>query len=132
MAFRTRRQNRYKVLRDNYFLPFEAQALSKVPFNTPYMHRLIMDRRKEARQAIKRNSTRKEWETQIKVKYLQNDWIRGKRLNPWDYLRNYEDNFKDTHPAYDSPWQKRQRSWRDFLKKTEATIQMQQGSQPLL
>jgi hypothetical protein len=36
------------------------------------------------------------------------------RLNPWDLLRKYEDRYKDSHPAYESPDVRKRSFTRDF------------------
>ena len=46
MAFKPRRQQRYRRFLDNGFLPFEAQAFSSVPFrHAPFMRQMIRERR---------------------------------------------------------------------------------------
>jgi len=135
MAFKTRRQQRYQKLRDNGFLPFEARELSKVPAKVPYFKEIVKERRKILREAYKAKSTKKSYEEQIKDKYSKNGWIRGtksgkRRLDPWQLMRAYEDDYKQQHPAYDSPWKKKQKGFGDFTRKMENTYRNQVGLEP--
>ena len=130
---KTRRYSRYKRLRLNGFLPFEARPLSRVPFKIcPYMRQLIADRRAEANKAIKGGLTKKEYEQQIKDKYKGNKWQKLNRVgkvvaDPWRMLRDYEDRWRAKQPDYSSPWEARMRKWRDFIDKIERTMQKQKG-----
>ena len=132
MAFRTRRQHRYLVLRDAGFLPFEARALSKVPTRIcPYMRHLIADRKAMFLDAKQTHATNKQYENRIKALYNTNKWLSAGKLriqaDPWKMLRDYEDRWRAKQPEYTSPWQKRWRDWKDFQAKTERTIRKQKG-----
>jgi hypothetical protein len=111
-------------------LPFEAQALSKVPSNVPFIKSVASERKKLLRQAQKENWSAARYEREVKDIYNQGSYTklskRGIVYDPWKMLRRHEDNFKARHPEYQSPWKKRQRVWRDFLAKAEVTIERQQ------
>lgn len=131
MAFKgVRRQKRYSILRDAGFQPFEARPLSRVPMKVaPYVREMIRDRQKMKQKAIAEGASRAEWERRIKALYADNRWFRlGKRRiesDPWRMLRDYEDRWRAKRPQYDSPWQKRQRNWRQYTRKYERTIAKQ-------
>lgn len=128
MAFRTRRQNRYRVLRAVGFLPFERKELSNVPFKTPYFDALIKERHKRYQSAIDRKLSRAEYERQIKLLYFDNKWLSrtatGRaRLDPWKMLKDFEHTYRLKHPEYESPWEKRRRAWKDFITKLDRTYE---------
>lgn len=128
MAFRTRRQNRYRVLRATGFLSFEAKELSKVPFRTPYFDTLIKERHKRYQAAIDRKLTRAEYERQIKTLYFDNKWRSRTKTgriayDPWKMLRNFEYTYRLKHPEYESPWEKRRKAWKDFIEKLDRTYE---------
>ena len=127
MAFRTRRQRRYTILRNSGFLRFEANELSKVPFKTPYMRVFIRNRMKEYEDAIKRDVRVGQWEKYIKDRYKENHYTRRLRsgkvvYNPWDIIKDYEFRYKAKHPEYESPWVNKKRRFRKATAKIEATI----------
>ena len=130
MAFRTRRQKRYVYLRNAGFLPFEARALSKVPYRSvPYFRELIDSRRR----LLVGKTTKLAREKAIKDLYEENKWYKaGKRFgkvlsvaDPWKMLRDYEDIWRSKQPEYSSPWQKRKKRWDSFVGKYERTINRQ-------
>lgn len=128
---KTRRQQRYKILRDAGFLPFEARPLSQVPIRTvPYMRDMIRDRQQLFNRAVKAKTSKWKWRDQIKELYaadefMKLDWKDRLVPDPWQFLRSEEDKFKAKNPAYESPWEKRRRGWRDFLERIEKTIEGQ-------
>lgn len=128
MAFKTRRQRRYDILRKSGFLPFEARTMSRVPFRVPYMDVMIKERFKGFDEALAKGVSRTGWEKIIKNFYIGNNWRKRTRLgrmkyDPWQMLRDFESKFRAKHPEYESPWEKRRRSWRDFVNKLEKTYQ---------
>lgn len=133
MAFKTRRQARYAKLREGALLPFEARPLSKVPFKvTPYIKEIITDRYMMYLKAQRMGVKQKDFERQIKELYRLNDWTRKDKLgrvqaDPWAMFRGYEDKHKAKFPEYESPWMKRWRNWKDFLRKIERTMAKQRG-----
>lgn len=128
---KTRRQQRYAVLRSAGFLRFEARPLSRVPIRTvPYMTGLIRERKELYRDAKRQKATIARYEAEIKALYRANkftktDW-RGKDAgDPWAFLRDYEERYRAKYPAYESPWEKRRRTWKDFLVRIERQIDEQ-------
>ena len=125
---KTRRQQRYTILRKAGWLPFEARPLSQVPIRTvPYMKGMIKERQDMFRKAKDMGTTIDRWRSQIKELYIINKFVKvdkgGKRAaNPWAFLRDYEDRWRAKNPSYESPWQKRRRSWRRFMEMVEKTI----------
>lgn len=134
MAYRTRREGRYKKLRDVYFLRSEARPLSKIPTRVcPYLRALMRERRDLARRAIAQGKTIGQFEDQIKELYRVNRWLKRNRVgkivaDPWKMLRDYEDKFKAKNPQYTSPWEKRWKDWGEFQRRIERTIAKQRGA----
>ena len=128
---KTRRQQRYTILRKAGFLPFEARPLSRVPIRTvPYMKGLIRERQDMFRRAQGDNITIDRWRSQIKELYIIDKFLsidrKGKKVaDPWAFLRDYEDRWRAKNPSYESPWEKRRRSWRRFMEMIEKTIASQ-------
>lgn len=137
MALRTRRQHRYEILRASGFLPFEASALSKVSFRVPYMDVLIKERHKRYKAAIDRKLSQAEYERQIKTEYFDSKW-RSKtktgrfRYDPWKMLREFERDYRYKHPEYESPWEKRRKTWRDFVNKLDRTYEKYPRKMPVV
>jgi hypothetical protein len=136
MAFRTRREQRYVTLRKAHLLPFEARPMSRVPMiqykMVPYLAEALKVRQEMWKKAVEMKISVIKWEAQIKELYKVNGWLTKTRTgkivaDPWSMLRDYEDKWRAKYPQYESPWQKRQKNWRDFLPKAEKTIQKQQG-----
>jgi len=124
MAFKTRRQRRYEILRIAGCLPFEARDLSKVPFRVPYMDVLVKERYKKFVRAREEGRSWVWWKREIIKEYRDNRWQSRTRLgvikdDPYKMLKNFEHNYKDRHPQYESPWMKRRKQWRSFLTKIE-------------
>jgi len=123
MAFKTRRQRRYELLRRAGFLKFEARDLSRVPLKVPYMAGIIKEHKKHYKQAIKEEWTLKAWENHYKKLYKDNDWLDSKsKLSAWSMLREYEHDYRQKHPQYDSPWQKKRKQFRDFIATLEKKL----------
>lgn len=108
----TRRQQRYKTLREAHFMPSEARTLSKISFAVPYMKPLIKDRAKKYDRFVSEGGTEKEWLKAIKKDYTDNGW--RKAGEGWTskvifrMLKAKEKDWKYKHPEYESPWEKRQ------------------------
>ena len=125
MAFRPRRQTNYTYLRQHGFLPFEAQALSKVPRKVPYMPSLVRSRSAVYNKAKKEGWSQARYNRHITDTYKRKGWTRltrtGKEvLSPWEMLHNIEDRYRDKHPEYTSPWLTKAKQWRDFQQKYES------------
>ena len=133
MAYRTRRETRYMKLRNAGFLRFEARPLSKVPSKVcPYLRAMMEERRDWLRKEQKAGKTLKEYEAEIRELYRAKDWTKKNRVgktvaDPWKMLREFEDKWKDKQPQYTSPWQGRQKKWRDFQRMLEPTLKKQMG-----
>lgn len=128
MIFKTRRQSRYAKLKDSGFLPFEAYALSKVAFKTPYVRGMIAERRKKLRQAEKEGWSRIRYNALIMGHYQRKGWRRRSKdgktvLDPWAMLRDYQDRYKSQHPEYVSPWIKKQKKFRNFASKYDRGLE---------
>lgn len=126
MAYRPLRHYRYQSLRYLGFLKTEARVLSKIPFKVPYMSALIGIRKHVMVQARKEKWTEQQYEAHI-LKYYQNKgWLKpGERLkvgNVYRMLRESENRYKDKHPEYESPWQKKRRTWKGFTRMHEKTM----------
>ena len=129
---RTRRQQRYIHCREMGLLPFEARPMSRIPPNVPYFKEMLTERRAMFRKAVQLKTSRRKWEDQIKELYRVNKWQRlnkaGKTIaDPWSMLRDFEEKHRQKQPQYESPWEGRQRTWRDFLPKIERTLQRQEN-----
>jgi hypothetical protein len=117
------------------FLPFEARPLSRVPIPTvPYMKELIKERQAMYRKAIEMKVGITKWESQIKELYKVNRWFKlnkvGKIIaDPWRMFRDFGDKYRARKPEYDSPWEKRQRDFRDYQGKVERTLLRLQGKE---
>jgi len=125
-----RRHERYLKLRQAGFLPFEARPLSRVPSYVPYFRAIVKERRDLERKALKMGTKRAAFEGQIRELYRVNGWLKKNKASkvvadPWAMLRDFQDKFKDKNPQYDSPWEKRQRNWRDFQSRIEKTLARQ-------
>ena len=124
MAFKTRRQRRYDILRIAGFLPFEARELSRVPFKVPYMDVLIKERYKRFQEVTRAKWSWAGYERLIRAEYRDKNWQRQARAgrvrdDVWAMLRAFEHAYRAKHPDYESPWQKRRRGWRKFLRQVE-------------
>ena len=128
---RTRRQQRYELLRKNGLCGFEAKPLSRVPIKTvPYMKGFVRERWGMLRDALERKLTITQFEAQIKQQYNRQGFLKRNKAgkvvaDPWAMLRDFEDRYRDKYPAYESPWEKRRRSLVDFMAKIEQTIASQ-------
>lgn len=130
MAFKTIRQGRYESLRAAGFLPFEAQALSKVPQNIPYVQQMIKTRQTDFKKAIKEKTTKKDYIQSVKDAYDAAGYTKTEgytiKRDPWQLLRKFEDDYKQKHPDWDGDYKamkklKRQMK-KDFLKKMNNTL----------
>ena len=135
MPYKTRRQNRYENLRKAGFVNFEARALSRVSPRVPYMLSLMKERYAEYQKATKRARSKgldwtefsREWLTHIKKRYIMKGW--KKRTDAWGVtagfrmLKAAEKSYKYKTPAYDSPWETRQKDFRDFIAKIDKSYE---------
>ena len=126
--YKTRRQERYRKLREAGLLPFEARPLSKVPWaKAPYMKDMLNERRRIVRNAHAQGLTDKQFEDLVKDIYRRNNYITldriGRRkLDPWRLFRTHEDTYRAKHPEHTSPWVKRQRNWQGAVRKIENSL----------
>ena len=137
MAFKTRRQYRYEQIRKVGFTKRESYILSKVPFRVPYMDKLMKQRFKLATEAFKKGLSRPAFEKQIVERYRNNGWIATTRagrklIDVWAMLRDFAAKYKAKHPEYDSPWEKRQRDFKNFMRKVDKTILKYPRSMPVV
>jgi len=137
MAFKTRRQHRYEILRLAGFLPFEARELSRIPFRVPYIDMLLRERHKRYKSALDRKMSRAEYERQIKTMYFDSKWRRRTRTgrivyDTWAMLRDFEDKYRAKNPQYESPWEKRRKAWKDFVGKLERTYERYPKKMPVV
>lgn len=135
MPYKTRRQARYERLRICGFTGFEARALSRVSVRVPYMMPLMKKRLVEynraKRQAQKSGLTEvdfnKRWLTHIKRQYIMKGWKhKGDRWGvtvAFRMLKAKEKEYKYKHPQYESPWQKTQKQWHDFIAKIDKSYE---------
>ena len=135
MPYKTRRQARYERLRNCGFTGFEARALSRVSPRVPYLLPMMKERNEEYDKAIKRAKRQgiaetdfnRQWLTHIKRQYVARGWKH--RSDSWGVtvafrmLKAKEKDFKYRHPSYDSPWEKRQKQWRDFIAKIDKSYE---------
>ncbi len=135
MAYKTRRQNRYETLRNAGFVNFEARALSRVSLKLPYILPLMKERYAEYQKAVKRAKAKgldqvqfsREWLTHIKRRYIMKGWKR--RTDSWGVttgfrmLKAAEKSYKYKTPSYNSPWEKRQKDFRNFIAKIDKSYE---------
>lgn len=117
VRLKTKRMRRFKRLDSVGFVPFEARLLSKVPFTVPYMGTLIRARHIRYTWAKKKGLSERQYIKAIRQLYLANDWIKvdkagRRRGDPWQLLRQFEDRYREKHPEYQSPGEKRRRRFR--------------------
>ena len=128
---KTRRGQRYEILRANGFLPGEARPLSRVPIKTvPYMKPFIRERRGLFADAMRQKVTIAQYRAAVNAIYHKNRFLKRNKVgrfvpDPWALLHDFEDRYRSKNPAYESPWEKRRRSWGDFLARIEKTIAAQ-------
>ena len=135
MPYKTRRQQRYERLRQCGFVNFEARGLSRVSLRVPYILPLMKERLAEYTKVIKQAKRKgisetdfnRQWLTHIKRRYITKGW---KHIDDtWGVttafrmLKDKERDYKLKHPEYDSPWEKRQRQWQDFIAKIDKTYE---------
>ena len=129
-TFRQRRRRRY--LEQSGFLLFEADDLCTIPGYVPYFKKLVRERRAELADWVRAGRTMREWELRLQRLYRDNKWIRLVRglpaADPFKMLRDFEDDYRDRNPEYDSPWEKNKRRRPDFLAKIERTMAKQRGA----
>ena len=79
------------------------------------------------RQGLSEADFNKQWQTHIKRRYIARGWKR--RSDAWGVtagfrmLKDAEREFKYKNPSYDSPWEKRQKDWRNFIAKIDRTYE---------
>lgn len=129
--YKTRRQKRYEIEWYAGFVKFEARALSRIAFKVPYMLPLIKERDAEYDRAIKRakrvgmpeSEFNRKWRNFIKRRYIMKGWKR--REERWGatvvfrMLKSKEFDYRRKYPDYTSPWEKRRKQFRDFIRRIE-------------
>lgn len=133
MISKIQRRERYDKLTKKYgLLQFEAYELSKIPLNIPYFRDFLLQRRRKLLDMLSQGKTRKDYEAWIYGEYsrgrLFKAGLRYEKCDPWKMLRAFEDNHKQKHPDYESPWVKkaRRKTHAGFLarlSKTRARIE---------
>lgn len=106
-------RNRYKLLVEYGFLPWEADELDQVSLKVPYFKDIMHDRYVYFHKCIDKGWTWKKYVGAIKRKYSMRGWKTQGQYDPWKLLRSYEDRYKDKNPDYKSPWIKKQKRLRD-------------------
>lgn len=117
MAFRPRREARKQKMLKAGFMPFEAQALSKVPPSTPYFRQMVFRRKLLRNRAQREGWNKAEYNRVVKGLYIDNDLLiptttrkRAKSkgdADPWAMLRWYKDKYDKMGVPYESPWRKK-------------------------
>lgn len=137
MAYKVRRQGKFETLTKAGFVPFEARTLSRLKLNLPYMKPLIKERQAEYAKMVKRSIKKglskadqdKAWLTYIKKRYIAHGWYKGKEL--WGVtvafrmLKSKERAYKYKVPAYESPYETRNKAarFKGFKTKLDATFE---------
>lgn len=133
MAYKTRRETRYKVLLDAGCPKWEARPLSRIPQGkaVPYMKVFIAQRKGEYDRAIKQANKKglsreafiKQWGTHIKRRYNAMGWKH--RKDRWGatvafrMLKDVKERYRNRKPSYESPWEKRRKRWKEFSAKID-------------
>jgi len=85
--FRSLRQHRYEVLRDELFTKTEARQLSRFKFKQPYIRQMRVDRRKLARDVRKLHLPRREALAELRWRvrkiYEINGWADAYAMMRW-------------------------------------------------
>ena len=128
--YKSRRAKRYEKVRVKGFLPWEARSLSNIPESVPYFKKMAEDRNREW-STFKRSKKMKgksfdeverAFSRRIKSRYQAKGWWRGKGLQAssvYSMFRSYEDQYAPNYPAYISPWQPKQKKFRDNVSMIE-------------
>jgi len=131
--YKTMRMRRYEKLQFNGFIKFESRVLSRLPFSKmPYIDGMIKRRGQEYERAIRAAKRRglsesefnRQWDTHIKQRYYGKRWKLNKKER-WGatvvfrMLKDFEREYKDRHPGYESPTEKRRKRERDFIDRME-------------
>lgn len=133
MAYKTRREQRYRVLLYAGCPKWEARPLSRVPQTkaVPYMKVFINQRIEEYEKAFKRARKQgisdvnfnKQWDTHIKRRYIAMGWKH--RKDRWGatvafrMIKEVKDRYRNRKPEYESPWEKRRKRWKEFSAKID-------------
>ena len=105
---RTRRLTRYNRLTNAGFTRGEALRFSRVLLNSPYLQRMIRERRELVANARQEGLTDKEITQRIAKIYVDRGWIKEDILGRvsvdyWEYLRYEIQRSKDRGEEYESP-----------------------------
>jgi len=133
MAYKTRREQRYRVLLYAGCPKWEARPLSRIPQTKviPYMKVFINQRIEEYEKAFKRARKQgisdaefnKQWGTHIKRRYIAMGWKH--RKDRWGatvafrMIKEVKDRYRNRKPEYESPWEKRRKRWKEFSAKID-------------
>ena len=124
---KTRRQSRYKRLREGGFCAFESSELSRMPLSIPYWKAMRKTRKERlVKYLLTEKASRYKFEKMIRQEYIDRKWLKRTKAgsvmaSPWLMLKDFEARFKAKFPDYESPWEKRRKAWKDFRAKLEAT-----------
>lgn len=108
-----RQGQRRRILERYAFTEFEAEALKVVPIKpTPYFKDLCQERVKEHQRWLNDGRTEADWLQHIIERYRANSWYKRDDFgtpiaDPFKMLRDFEDRYRDRHPQYVSPWEKK-------------------------
>ena len=123
---RIRRQSRYDILRKSGFTDTEARPLSKIPSNVPYLFKAIKERVSKVSSLQKQGVSNTKIRQMIADEYTKKGYTRktnGRvQIDPWKLIKEYEKEYKNKQPAYNSPWERNYRGFKDFAKKYEKTV----------
>ena len=133
MAYKTRRETRYRALLYAGCPKWEARPLSRIPQGkaVPYMKGFIAQRKGEYDRAIKQANKKglsneafiKQWGTHIKRRYIALKWKHLK--DRWGatvafrMLKDVKEKYKAGKKEYESPWEKRRKRWKEFSAKID-------------
>lgn len=132
MAYKTRREQRYRVLLYAGCPKWEARPLSRIPQKTiPYMKAFVNQRNEEYEKAWKRARKQgfsdeaffKLWGKHIKFRYIAKGWKH--KTDRWGatvafrMIKEVKDRYRNRKPEYESPWEKRRKRWREFSAKID-------------
>ena len=111
--YKPRRLQRRNMLLRNGFLPFEAQEMSKIPLDAPYLKDMIKERLSAFQEARRIRLSANAWKEVVYDIYISRGLTRKRygRDFPdvWKYIRLQEERGKTKYPQYESPTKKKAR-----------------------
>ena len=133
MAYKTRRETRYRVLLNAGCPKWEARPLSRIPQgkDVPYMKVFIAQRKGEYDRAIKQANKKglsreafiKQWGTHIKRRYNAMNWKHKKErwgaTVAFRMIKTIKQGYVSKKPEYESPWFQRKKRWQVLRAKID-------------